>query len=83
MKRALEEILEAIWRADEQGNAGLAAIREICPDDIAEDDIGVLIKRGLITKKNEEIALTETGREEATGVVRRHRLAGCRVTLRL
>ena len=75
MKRALEEILEAIWRADEQGDDRLTAIREICPDNIVEEDIEVLVKRALIEKKNGAVTLTEAGRSEATGVVRRHRLA--------
>jgi DtxR family Mn-dependent transcriptional regulator len=75
MKRALEEILEAIWRAHEQGNRSLAAIRRICPDEIAEEDLEVLVRRDLIEKKNGTITLTATGNAEATGVVRRHRLA--------
>ena len=74
MKRVLEEILEAIWRADEKGNTAITAIREICPDEVAEEDVDVLVKRGLIEKRGDAVFMTESGRKEGTGVVRRHRL---------
>ncbi len=75
MKKGLEEILEAVWKADEQGNSSLEAIKEICEDEVLEADLLVLEKRKLITREANKIVLTYEGRNEAKSVVRRHRLA--------
>ena len=75
MKKAFEEILEAIWKADEDGDSSLDAIRASCPDQIEEEDLGLLEKRKLITRETNKLLLTYEGRKEAKGVVRRHRLA--------
>ena len=75
MRPALEEILESMWKADEKGTHTLSVVKELCPDEVIETDLDVLEKRGLITRDNDTFALTDTGREEAKGVVRRHRLA--------
>ncbi|MCP4602285.1 MAG: metal-dependent transcriptional regulator [Proteobacteria bacterium] len=75
MKKALEEILEAIWKADEQGNASLESVQNTCPDKIDMEDLGVLEKRKLITREGNKVVMTYEGREAAKSVVRRHRLA--------
>ncbi len=75
MKKALEEILEASWKSDEEDHHSLEKIRLVCPDQIEEEDLNVLEKRKLITREAENVLLTYEGREEAKNVVRRHRLA--------
>jgi len=75
MRKVLEEILEAVWRAEEQGDTSLAAIRRICPQEVSDEDLGVLEKRQRITREAGRAVLTYEGRNEAMSVVRRHRLA--------
>jgi DtxR family Mn-dependent transcriptional regulator len=77
MKKTIEEVLEAIWKADEEGKASLGDIQRSCPIPVTDDDLALLRKRGLITREADRIALTDAGRTEARGVVRRHRLAEC------
>ncbi len=75
MKKACEEILEAIWKADEDGDSSIAAIRKWCPDEIAEEDLGLLEKQRQIIREAEKVLLTYEGREQARNLVRRNRLA--------
>ena len=75
MQRELEEILEAIWNADEEGDSSIANVKRLCPDEIEQADLTLLHKRGLVTPDGERLLLTYEGRSEARGVVRRHRLA--------
>jgi hypothetical protein len=51
MNKGLEEILEAIWKADEQGDSSLEAITRICEDPVQEADLLVLEKRELLTRE--------------------------------
>ena len=75
MERAFEEILEAIWKADEKGDLSVVAIRKGCPDEIRDEDLHFLEKKKLITREAGRLSLTYEGRTEARNVVRRHRLA--------
>ncbi len=75
MRNILEEILEAIWKAEEESEATLEAVIRRCPKEIPEEEISELAAQGLITVEGERIAFTATGRREAKAVVRRHRLA--------
>jgi DtxR family Mn-dependent transcriptional regulator len=76
MRRALEEILESMWKVDENKETSTeAAVRNKCPDDIEAEDLQTLEKQGFVTRDGDLITLTENGRKEAEGVVRRHRLA--------
>ncbi len=75
MKDELEEVLEAIWKADERGTSALDEIRRGCPMEIQEMHLEVLEKRQLIIREADQIRLTFEGRESAKNVVRRHRLA--------
>lgn len=76
MQRALEEILESIWKVEESGETCTpAAVQSVCPDMIASEDMAALEKQGLVICGTDALQLTETGRFEAEGVVRRHRLA--------
>ncbi len=75
MKRMIEEILESIWKAVEQGDATLEAVQRICPDQVTSDDLQLLEKRELITREGTSLRFTPKGEEQAKSVVRRHRLA--------
>lgn len=75
MKDELEEVLEAVWKADERGVSSLAEIRRSCPMEIQEKHLEILEQRQLITQEEGQIMLSFEGRENATHVVRRHRLA--------
>ncbi|MFH2000419.1 MAG: metal-dependent transcriptional regulator [Planctomycetota bacterium] len=75
MNKSYEEILEAIWKEDEKGSASIADITKRCPAEISDEDLDILQKRGLIQREGSELKLTFEGRQQARGVVRRHRLA--------
>jgi DtxR family Mn-dependent transcriptional regulator len=68
-----EEMLESLLfalRDNPQGAVAVSELREQSPAAAAE-----LEAAGLVTRHEEKLALTETGRAEAEDVLRRHRLA--------
>ena len=69
-----EEILEAIWVADEEGSFTIAAIRKLCPESISDQELAEMEREGWLKRKGERVLFTATGKEAARGVVRRHRL---------
>jgi len=77
MKRAIEELLEAIWKADEEQATTPDDIRRHCPMEVTDDDLELLCKRKLISREGGRVILTYQGRADARSVVRRHRLAEC------
>ncbi len=72
---ALEEVLEAIWKADEKNASTLEAIGQACSIALTEEDLEALHKKGLIARAGDQVLLTYEGRSEARNLVRRHRLA--------
>jgi DtxR family transcriptional regulator, Mn-dependent transcriptional regulator len=75
MTNILEEILEAIWKAGEEGAASIDHIRRCCPKEILEKDLCILENQHYIAIADGSVTFTESGREEARTIVRRHRLA--------
>jgi DtxR family transcriptional regulator, Mn-dependent transcriptional regulator len=75
MHKPREEILENIWTADEEGEDTVEAVRRRCPIEVSDEELEALEKRGLVRREGDRLKLTTEGREEARGVVRRHRLA--------
>ncbi|MBW2453007.1 MAG: metal-dependent transcriptional regulator [Deltaproteobacteria bacterium] len=75
MRKSFEELLEAVWKADEMSDPSLAAVRRICPIDVTDDDLGVLVNRKLLSRDGDLLTLSYEGRNQARSVVRRHRLA--------
>jgi DtxR family Mn-dependent transcriptional regulator len=73
-RQKVEEILEAIWKADEAGEFTVGAVREHCPEAISEDNLEQLESDGLVIREGERILFTAEGKEQAKGVIRRHRL---------
>jgi len=71
----LVEIMEAIWCAAEKNLSTRDAIQKNCTVVFDENDIDELQQRTLITKNGDAIELTEPGKTEAAGIIRRHRLA--------
>jgi len=70
----IEEILEAVWKAEEQGEYSLEAVRRLCPDEIFDQDMDALVADGLLHWEGERILFSAQGKELARGVIRRHRL---------
>lgn len=64
-----EEILEHMWTQQIEKDEPVRT--QILPD----EEISALQKEGLVTISGGEVTMTETGKEEARGCVRRHRLA--------
>ncbi len=77
MKKSFEELLEAIWKADEAGDCSTAEIKRRCPIEVREEDLSVLHKRKLISREGDRVLLSYEGRKAGRSVVRRHRLAEC------
>ncbi len=75
MHDPVEELLEAIWCANEQGDSTLAAVQRCCHIEPSEDDLEMLHKRDYISREADRLLLTYSGRRAARSVVRRHRLA--------
>jgi DtxR family Mn-dependent transcriptional regulator len=73
-KQKVEEVLEAIWNADEAGEFTLDAVRRHCPEEISDANLQDLEADGLVIRQGERILFTPEGKEQAKGVVRRHRL---------
>lgn len=80
MNELQEEILEAIWTADENNLYSISAVRKQCPDTFTDKDLAVLEQENMITINNQELFFTESGKNIARQVIRRHRLAEVLVT---
>ncbi len=74
MKEKYEEILEAIWKADEQGMPPGEFIERAVGSDY-QDDLAEMEKMELIRIAGEDIFLTPKGYEHAKRIIRLHRLS--------
>lgn len=73
-----EEILEALWTAEEQGEMTLEKVQSLCPKiDFIPETIESLRQSDLIRVEKDQIQFTPRGRDIARKVVRRHRLTEC------
>ncbi|NOZ86354.1 MAG: DtxR family transcriptional regulator [Deltaproteobacteria bacterium] len=70
-----EEVLEALWIADEDGEPTFESVRNICTEEITEADIDGLVASGMVERSGDRLVLTGRGYESARKIVRRHRLA--------
>jgi DtxR family Mn-dependent transcriptional regulator len=73
-RQKVEEILEAIWKADEAGEFTLGAVRRHCPEEISDANLQHLESDRLVIREGDRILFTAEGKEQAQGVIRRHRL---------
>jgi len=73
-RQKVEEILEAIWKADEAGEFTLGSLRSYCVEEISEENLRDLEAEDLVIRQGDRILFTAEGKELARGVIRRHRL---------
>ncbi len=73
-EKEIQEILELIWTLSEELKTRKDEIFEKLDDD-GRRFYEKLIRRNWIIEKDDRVEFTEEGRKEATGVIRRHRLA--------
>jgi DtxR family Mn-dependent transcriptional regulator len=75
----IDEILEAVWEAEEAGQQETAKLEVACRHDVEEFDLPSSLKEmeqaGLLTLEGKEVVFTDQGRERARNLIRRHRLA--------
>lgn len=74
-----DEILEAIWIAEENQNTRVSDLQVDCQHDIGDYNLAEcldeLAGRDLIQLSEGQVTLSVTGRKEARSLIRRHRLA--------
>jgi DtxR family Mn-dependent transcriptional regulator len=80
MNELQEEILEAVWTADEKKLYSIEAIKNQCPMEISNHDLVELEKNDMITRDGNDIFFKEKGKSLAETIIRRHRLAEVLVT---
>lgn len=73
----LDELLETLWHLDEQHRLTLDMLREHDPEKVHEKALHKMVSDGVVTLEGDKIAFTEKGKNDAAGIVRRHRLAEC------
>jgi DtxR family transcriptional regulator, Mn-dependent transcriptional regulator len=71
----LEELLEALYKAQEEGRASVTPAQLNLPNEPSSSELNSFIERGLIASENSHITLTSDGLAKAELLVRRHRLA--------
>ena len=72
---SVEEALEGLWSAREQGRKQLAQIQEVTKVALDPDLLAELTGQGLIRRDGDVLELTPAGEQSARQVIRRHRLA--------
>lgn len=75
VSQQMEEILEAIWTAEEQGSTASDRVASMARVTLTPDLIESLVAEKLIERKNQHLHLTPIGRVQAREIIRRHRLA--------
>ena len=75
----IEEILEAVWLAHEDGQPRIEQLQVECKHDAGEFDLTEALDEmadmGLVALTGGLVEFTEAGRKKARDVIRRHRLA--------
>ncbi|MBN1836463.1 MAG: metal-dependent transcriptional regulator [Spirochaetales bacterium] len=73
--RTKDEYLELLWYMRENGNPELAYFRQEVGEDYQERLMQELEAEGIISRRGEQIALTEKGQSHTRQLIRSHRLA--------
>ena len=60
-RQKVEEILEAIWKADEAGEFTLGSVRRYCPEEISDGNLQDLEQEGLVIREGERIDVVSEG----------------------
>jgi DtxR family transcriptional regulator, Mn-dependent transcriptional regulator len=71
----MEEVLEAVWTAREQGNSAWDQIASMAKVSLTFELVKSLLDEQLIEQKNENWDLTPRGNVLAREIIRRHRIA--------
>ncbi len=71
----MEEVLEAVWTAEEQGDTNLDRVAERADLPVTSELLDELRGHSLIETKKGKLILTPEGRGRAREIIRRHRLA--------
>jgi len=71
----LEEVLEAVWSAREEGKTTLKEVLELAAVDDPETVLDSLVKSGMVKLENGNVFFTEIGERAARKIIRQHRLA--------
>lgn len=74
MLENIEEALEAIWVAEEEGDCSFESIRKNCKYTLDEIILSSMINDGLVEKNEGTYRFTHRGRKLAEQIIRRHRL---------
>lgn len=75
-----EEILESIWKASENGFNSMESVKKQCAVEFNDEDLLPLTSGKLVAFSDGSFVLTDTGKELARKIVRRHRIAEVLVT---
>ena len=75
MNEKHEEILEAVWTAEEQERYTVDAIRNNCTVEFDDADLEYLENEGMIVRRDEKILFSSEGKKQGEAIIRRHRLA--------
>lgn len=71
-----DELLEFIWvTAEDQGTTTIESLNEKVGNETTGVVLSEMVESKLITINDSVVLLTETGRQKATHIIRRHRLA--------
>ncbi|MFB0516886.1 MAG: metal-dependent transcriptional regulator [Candidatus Neomarinimicrobiota bacterium] len=75
----IDEILETVWVAHEDGRPEAATLEVKCRHDVGEFDLQACLQEmevaGLLVLKEGRVDFTDEGRTRARNIIRRHRLA--------
>ncbi|MFC2171180.1 metal-dependent transcriptional regulator [Acidobacteriota bacterium] len=74
---AIEEVLERLWTADEEGMN--LTVDQLIKEGFDEPDklLGSMVEQGMVQISGESIVLSDKGRWKARMIIRQHRLAEC------
>lgn len=75
-----EELLEQAWNLSEEGNSSLSALKKRVGGEDCNDILEALCREGLLSVIDENVCLTDRGREMASHVVRANRIAARLIT---
>ena len=75
LKEKHDEILEAMWTAEENKKFSIDEIKKRCAIEFIDEDLAELESMDLIVKNKNTILFSSKGKELAENIMRRHRLA--------
>ena len=80
LNETMEEILEAVWTAGEKKKYSIEDVKRQCVVDFTDNDLEELEQQGLLVMNADRVLFSNTGKQLAETIMRRHRLAEVLVT---